>query len=240
VTAAAPPEDVRVVRRSASAAPTEDDGPLVVRERDRPFLRLVGEIAGLFVAVAVPLGLLYRPWGDRWRIPLAYRGDLFAYAASVRSSDWLGTVRPNGAIGAPNGFDMGDFPLGGDRLHFIAVRIIGLVVDDSLAAINLYFLLGFFLIALASLLVLRSLKVSYLPALVSSVLFAFLPYHFARGLGHFPLATYYAVPVMVLVIVRATAGPLDIDSLNPTRLRQQWRPWLVTAALCLLVATSNS
>src|SRR5207249_7101548 len=80
------------------------------------------------------------------------------------------------------------------------VRLIGLVVPDSILAFNLFFLLTFPITTLIALFVLRRFGLSYGPALVASLLYAFLPYHLLRNCQLF-FAAYYLVPLMVLVIV---------------------------------------
>ncbi|HEV3479932.1 MAG TPA: hypothetical protein VG144_10860, partial [Gaiellaceae bacterium] len=95
---------------------------------------------------------------------------------------------------------------------------------------NLFFLLTFPLAALTSYLVLRRLPVSRGPALVVSVLFAMLPYHFTRGEAHVFLVAYYAVPLGAYLAIAVFRG----DPLFAGR-----RAVLITAVMCVVVATAS-
>src|SRR5262249_14898059 len=63
-----------------------------------------------------------------------------------------------------------------------------------------------FLTTLTSLLVLRRYAVSPGVAVVTSLLFAFLPYHFQRGISHLWLAAYYMVPLACMIILETYLG----------------------------------
>src|SRR5437879_7632677 len=112
----------------------------------------------------------------------------------------------NPAVGAPTGLDMYDFPMA-ELLHFGILKLLACFTSDVALIHNLYYLLGFPLAMLTSLLVLRYFQVSFLPALVVSLLFAFLPYHFLRLL-HLFLASYYLIPLLVMVILWIYMGRL--------------------------------
>ena len=71
--------------------------------------------------------------------------------------------------------------------------------------INVFFLLTFPLVGLAAYLVLRRLTLSPNVAIVCSILYALLPYHFLRGEGHLLLSAYYAVPLGAWLVLSVLA-----------------------------------
>jgi phosphoglycerol transferase len=132
--------------------------------------------------------------------PFRYEGDSifgFTLMKGLIENGWYLT---NPAIGAPDGCHMHDFPMA-DSLHFLWLKLLAFATQSYVAAHNLYFLLGFLLITLTSLFVLRRFDVAYFPAVVASVLYAFLPYHFLRSTGHLFLSSYYLVPLVVMVLL---------------------------------------
>ncbi len=62
------------------------------------------------------------------------------------------------------------------------------------------------------------------------MLYTLLPYHFLRGEAHLFFAAYYAVPIAAYLMLAVFRGD---------RLFGRWRPTLVTAALCAVVAAAS-
>lgn len=159
-----------------------------------PFAAVAGAATVAFLA-------LYRPWGTRFGAPWSYGDDNVAYASFVRTLQLEGDYGYAPSLGAPYGQELYDFPQGGNRMHHVAWRIIGSVVDDPFTVLNIWFALGFPLIALAAFWVLRRIGVRPLVAGALGVAYAFIPYRFWRGLQHVTLATYVAIPLVVLLTV---------------------------------------
>lgn len=91
------------------------------------------------------------------------------------------------------------------------------------------FLLSFPLTTVTTLYALRRLAVGTVPALVGSLLFSFLPYHFLRGEPHLFLASYFLIPPMVLVLLRVSGGEgLFLRIIAP---RWKLRGWPAVAAV---------
>ncbi len=86
------------------------------------------------------------------------------------------------------------------------MKLISFLSLNYAITFNIYFILTFPLTVLTSLYVLRQFNISTLPAIVGSLLFTFLPYHFFKGQGHFFLGAYYLVPLMIMVIVWVCMG----------------------------------
>ena len=146
----------------------------------------------------------------------------------------------NPNVGMPAGLDMHDYPMA-DTLQFAIVKVIGYFTSNYAAAANVYFLLGFPLVAMAALYTFKELKISNFVALIGSLLFTFIPYHFIRGEQHLFLASYYLVPLMVTVI---------FWSINEERLfvflqQSNWLPCGVTSKgwisflICVLIGSGG-
>ncbi len=164
-----------------------------------------------FVAVVSSLvtALVMRPWSGGWSEPLVWRNDTRSVLAMFDAAGWTGTARGAVGLGAPHGTSWFDFPLGPDRLHLVALRLLRLLTDDRVVVLNMYLLLGFVLVTLAAYGVLRQLGVAPQVACALGIVFSLAPYHFERiSLGHVFLAAYYAVPLGVLLALWAVDGSL--------------------------------
>lgn len=169
--------------------------------------------AGIYVlAVAISLlalGLVLQLWNAHLSVPLAYDGDatgdeLFngMLIKGIIDNGWY---LSNGYLGAPTGLDLFDFPMV-DNLHFLLIRCISLFAGSWPATMNIFYLATFPLAVITSLFVFRRLHVSTPVAMVGSVLFAFLPYHFERGEQHLFLAGIYIIPLSCLMVLRICTG----------------------------------
>src|SRR5262249_2073228 len=100
--------------------------------------------SGLVIAVVAPLVVVvYQLWDAHLRVPFGYPGDALstsAYTKSIIDNGWyFHTPR----LAAPFTADWRDFPVGGENLHWLALKIIGLFTGDYALTVNIYFLLGF-------------------------------------------------------------------------------------------------
>jgi phosphoglycerol transferase len=158
--------------------------------------------SGLVVAVVAPIVVVvYKLWDAHFRVPFGYSHDALWYEAYTKSIIDNGWYFHNPRLAAPFTADWRDFPVGGENLHWLALKIIGLVTGDYALTVNIYFLLGFFLVALSAYFVVRYVKFSVPSALVVSVVFAFLPYHAFHGTNHLTRGVYYGVPLAILVLL---------------------------------------
>ncbi len=198
-------------------------------------------------AGAVALCLLLLAWVQDLRhadlaVPFVYHGDSLFVQMLVKGAIDNGWHLHNPRVGMPGGLDMNDYPMP-DNLHLFGMKLISLVARDYAVTFNLYYLLTYPLTTISALFVLRRFTRTYAVAVVGSLLFTFLPYHFFRGEGHLFLAAYYLVPPMILVILRfyQDGGPLfqREEERGGGRLRLLgWRS-LATVAICLLVASAG-
>ena len=118
-----------------------------------------------------------------------------------------------------------------------AIGAIASVARDPGVTLNVFYLLTFLLITLASLYVMMRMGISGPIAVVASLLYAFAPYHFMRGLWHLYLGAYYAIPPLTLLLLRLCEGrPLFVGW------EAQERRWVVrifSLITCVLVAGSG-
>jgi phosphoglycerol transferase len=179
------------------------------------YLRAITAYTASIVLPLAILALFLRPWSVSLRTPVAYDwGDGKLTLALIQGIVENGWYLHNDRLGAPFGLDMRSFPMA-DHLHFGIIRLLSLGFPDSGLLYNLYLIITFPLTTLCSLLVMRQFGVSYLPALIASLLYTFLPYHFLCGYcGHLFLASYYVVPLTLLVCMWLFLGRFPIVERN--------------------------
>ena len=178
--------------------------------------------AGLYVAVATISPLVFIWPMDLWSflpdlsMPLSYQGGdtLFSAAFYIRTPIDYGWPFQNPMLGAPLGLDLHAFPVA-DALHLGIIRAISLFTHSWPVVFNLFYLLGYPLSALSALFLVRKFSVSRPAAGTVAILFAFLPYHFARNQSHLFLSAYYVVPLTTLVILWISLG-------DTFTLRRRW------------------
>jgi phosphoglycerol transferase len=108
-------------------------------------------------------------------------------------------------LGAPHGLDLYDFAsVFGDFLHMGFIKIFSIVSQDPVLVFNAYIFAGFPLAAMTAFAVQRDLGVTRPVALVTSVAFSVLPFHFA-GIGG-TLAAYWAVPLAAWLVIIVVLG----------------------------------
>jgi phosphoglycerol transferase len=167
-------------------------------ERARAFGAYLGAMALSVVAAVLLLDLTKADL----RVPFDYGGDALLYALVTKSTIEHGWFWTNPSLGAPGGFEFFDFPASAhDTFHLLIIKAMSLFSEDWALLFNLYFLLGFPLIALSAMAVFRRFGVGYGVALVGAVLYAFLPSRMLKGEGHIFMDVFYQVPLAVLVLL---------------------------------------
>jgi phosphoglycerol transferase len=162
-------------------------------------LRTVGAYAGAAGLCVAILTCVLRLWRMDFTMPLVYLVDALAGLSFVKGTIESGWYWVNPALGAPGIGEMFDYPMV-ETLHYGIMKLLSFLWPNYAVVANLYFLLTFPLTTLTSLWVLRRFAISWGPAILVSVLYAFLPYHFDRGLNHLFLAAYYLIPPATLVM----------------------------------------
>jgi phosphoglycerol transferase len=172
-------------------------------------------------------------------IPFDQTGDALLCHIWIKTVTDHGWHLHNASLGMPTGLDMHDFPLV-DNVHFLIIKVIGLFARNSAMTFNLFYLVTFPLATLSALFVMRRLGVSAGIAVVMSLLYSFLPYHFQHGIWHVFLSAYYLVPFLVLVALRVYQGWVPFRRTCPGSGARRWH-WtdpsgLGAIAVCVLMA----
>ncbi len=156
----------------------------------------------LVVAIVAPLlTVVYQLWDAHWHVPFDYSGDAIPAATFTKGMIENTWYLSNPRLAAPFTADYRDFPVGGENLHWLGLKILGVATGNYALALNIYFLAGFFAIALVAYFVVRYLGFGVATAAVVGTLFAFMPYHAYRGLAHLTRGVYFQLPLAVLVII---------------------------------------
>lgn len=144
-------------------------------------------------------------WRADLRVPFEPHGDGLLHAMMVKVIEETGWIWGTSSLGAPGSLEMLAFPAF-DTLGVLIIRMIALFTDDHFLILNLTFLLSFPMIALAGLWSARRLGLSLPASALVAILFALLPYHFRRGVGHLFLSLYMVVPLISMVTIRLAMG----------------------------------
>jgi phosphoglycerol transferase len=192
-------------------------------------------VLGTALAATLVTVVDLRLWDASMRVPIdAAINDASFFLASVKDVVEHGWFTHNPDLAAPLGQSNLDFAASfGDTGHYVLIRAIALVLHNPIVAFNAFYLLCFPLTAVTAFLVLRDLGAARLPALVTAVLFALLPYHLLRGQNHLFLAAYYAVPLGVWLVIALAEGRTLIGRGAPRRSA-------ITLLACVVVASASN
>ena len=138
-------------------------------------------------------------WRADFKVPFMYFVDSLFYNIAAKGTIENGWWLHNASLGAPEGLHFEAYPAM-ENFHWALIKLISLMTSDHAVVLNLFYLLTFPLTAVTSFYFLRYFKFSFGVALVVSLLYSFLPYHFFQSY-HLMMAAYYLVPLMVLVTV---------------------------------------
>jgi hypothetical protein len=213
------------------------DGP----RRLPTFGDLAIEAAGIAAVTLAVTWIHLRLGRARWAEPWTTDGDAAFYLMVTRSVGAHGGYLHTANLGWPFGQDLYDYPQGNDNLHLLVLRALMWVTHSPGAAMNVFYVSTFVLVAVVAHLVLRRLGVRRLPAGVGALLYAFVPYHFARNETHLFLSAYYTVPLGVLLALAVfDTNPPLVTTASRGRARVDFRSrrsWWVLAACAALAST---
>jgi hypothetical protein len=175
-----------------------------------------------------------------WRVPFFYGGDAMFHEMLIKGVIENGWYLSNNRLGMPYGTNLHDFPMP-DTFSLLLFKLAGLFTFDSSLILNLYYISTYPLTAITTLYVLRQFNITFYPALLGSLLYTFIPYHLYRSEIHLFYATYYVIPLLVLVIIWACSGGERNDSSEDHQLRLSPRnPKLIFSVIvCLLIASTG-
>lgn len=205
---------------------------LRVRRPDGPWRWLAIDLAALTAIVAVAVVVVFQLWRISLREPFTYGGDSLGIESSAKTMIQTGWVQSTSRLGAPFGQVLYDYPIGGDNGHYVLMRVMAFFTSDWVLLINGFYVASFFTAAWSAYLCQRWLGVGRIAAIVTSALYAFAPYHLARGISHLLLASYAVVPIGVLLAVRAATTPLSEGrASSKLALLRCHAPWVVLAVV---------
>lgn len=159
--------------------------------------------------------------------PYYYAGDAIPIGVMVKGIIDSGWYMYNPFVGAPFGMETYDFAQPENFSYFV-IKIISLFFPSYPVTLNIYYILTYVLVVCTSLYVMRYFNISYWSAIVGSLLFAYLPYHWLRGESHLFLSSYYTIPLIVLVLFWSW--------------KKEWtkKRILASIVICALVASSGA
>jgi hypothetical protein len=200
---------------------------------------LVYAAAGLVTPALTSLSL--RLWTARFDVPFTYAGDALPTGAHFKTVIEEGWYEYQPRLGAPFGQTYNDFPTA-DNLHLVAAKLLALFTGDWAVALNAYFLIGFVLAAFSAVWLFRICGISKPLTIVMATLFALAPYHFLRGQSHLWLASYYAIPLGIgLLVLLLTRRALWGKGTHPVPvIAWAFGPASRTVVFLSLLATSSS
>lgn len=199
---------------------------------------LLADLGAISIIVGVTLTLAFDLLSTSLREPFGYGGDGLGAATTAKTIIQTGWIQETPRLGAPFGQVLYDYPLGGDNAHYLIMKLMSWATGDWVLIVNGFFLLSFFTAASSAYLCQRWLGVGRVAAIVTSLLFAFAPYHFWRGIAHLMLGSYFVVPIGVLLAVKA--GSVVAERVQDVAARARLRrlaPWLL---LCVLAGSAGA
>jgi phosphoglycerol transferase len=204
----------------------------------RAFPCTVAAIVTLLLAA-----LVLQLWRADFTIPFYYGagGDVFTSVTFFRMIADTGWVVQSAKLGMPFGAEFYGYP-STSAAHVIAIKLLLVFVRNPIAAMNTYFLLGFAFSAAIAMYVLRKFGISVPVAAGVAIIYSFLPYRFFRNEAHLFYASYFFVPLAIMVALWLARGNtlfrFSRDFLRrPARL-VTGHGW-IALAICLLLASDN-
>ncbi|WP_157970591.1 hypothetical protein [Nakamurella deserti] len=217
------------------APPSTPPAPVVWWVRSEVPLYLLSVVLTC-IATVHAMGLL----SADLRAPFVYSNDATAVLAHFQTVINTGWYEFTPQLGAPIGQTYHDFPQA-DNLHMMLALVMSLFTDNAALAVNVWYLLGFPLAAVASVWLFRRIGVGKLLSLVLSVLYAITPFHWEKGENHLFLAAYFPVPLALVLVFWIIRGESVWGSDHrPADRRPRWlsrlpRPLTGRGAVTVLV-----
>ena len=188
-----------------------------------PWTDLIGSLATAALS-SFGATLALRLWHMHLNVPLAYHSDTMLALMTVRNMQTTGSFQTSDLLNAPLGQSLLAYPsAAGDAWNMLGLRLLSLVLTPA-ATVNVFYLLGFPVIAVSAFLCLRVLRTSVPTAVALGAVYSWLPYRFLRSEYHLFLNDYAAVPLLCVAAVAVYRTGRD------TRLRTlRWALALVAA-----------
>jgi phosphoglycerol transferase len=182
-------------------------------------------------------------WRADLRIPFVYGGvgDELTVAMGAKWLIECPWIFSNPHLGMPFGSVNFNYPQP-DVFHYLTFKLLGLTTTNFGWVMNWFYLLTFPATCLCTLYVLRQMAIGCPAALLGSLLYTFLPYHFMRGEAHLFLGAYYLVPFVALLMFRvASESPPLLKQGAGKWPRLGWRDpgFIGAAAICVIAGSSG-
>ncbi len=132
-------------------------------------------------------------------------GDAVTGMVTAKSMLDHGWIYQNPNIGAPYGGNSFDATTMEQAINLIE-QVLVLITRNWILSYNLLYIIGYFLSGFTALYALRKLDFPHLIAAPGAVIYAFLPFHQLRSVGHMYLGMYFMVPIAVLFLYRLMDG----------------------------------
>lgn len=195
-------------------------------------------ILWLFAVITVVLFINLNLFEADLSKPFYYQSDAVQYHQIIKSIVDTGWIQENPLLGFPEGQYYYDFPVT-DYSNWVIIKFISLFSNNWAVIINIYYILTFYLIGLISFYVMKKIGLTYCSALIGSVFFSFLPYHFFRNEAHLGLGAYFVIPLVIMIAYNIIMGinPVSIfrDSDNNVKAILNL---LLLIFTCVLISTS--
>ena len=206
----------------------------LVRHPSRLLPELIGAAISAGLALAGAAAVL-RLWRAHPNVPISgATGDTMWSLMLVKNIRTTGWFQGTSELGAPFGQDLTAFPGAvGDTWNILTLKLLSTFLSPA-ATVNVFFILGFPVIAAVAYGCLRLLRVSRPVACVLGAVYALLPYHFFRAEPHQFLAASFAVPVACVLAVSLYSGRLALW-VHPRRMPPA--AWGAIAGALLLAGT---
>ena len=206
----------------------------VIERRDGSLPYIVAGILGIVIAF-VTLHL----WHADLTLPLyyAYGGDGLAQAAIAKNFAEHGSINWFPHLAAPIGGILVDFPTL-SVLHLTMERVLIALTGNSNIALNLIFLLAFPLTTMTALFALRRMGAMMTFAFPIAGLYTALPARFERNEGHLFYATYWVLPLAVILCVLIARGD-EIFFVRTSNRPKPTRLGWFAVAIAVLIGADN-
>lgn len=142
------------------------------------------------------LMMVFQLWNKDIHVPIAFQNDGLGAVATVKGMIEGEGIWHRSYWSAP--FEESNYMVD-YILPLFFIKIIILFVKDAAVVINIFWMLTYVLTAITTYLLLRKLHVRYSIAILGSIIYNFLPYHYFR-IEHFWLCGCYIIPLALWLI----------------------------------------
>lgn len=135
-----------------------------------------------------------------FHVPFTYSDDGMCLASIVKGMGENGWFFTNPNLGAPFEGTLYDYPFYGDTFWLVIIKILMSIFKSYGMALNIFYIMLFPVTSVITYGVLRKLRIKEWIAVLGSLSYSFLFYHFTRLIpGHILLAAYCFIPISVLI-----------------------------------------